>query len=125
MIIEKLLGVLIQVVLFTSERILPALPSGLVDVLNTLFSYMEDGLSIVAFFVDLPFCGRLLSWYLSFFAVIWTIEVVYGVWHKITGNAGSSASAESSTIYYDDQGTPIGGRTSSSSRRSRPRLPRI
>lgn len=125
MILEGIINVLIQVVLFTSERILPALPSGITDVLNTLFEYMADGVQIVGFFIDLPLCGRLISWFLSFLTVIWTIEVIYGCWHKITGNAGSIASAESSTIYVDGSGQVSGERSTTISRRSKPRLPRL
>lgn len=120
MITEGILLVLLQIIDVGSSTLLPALPSGVADVLTTVFDYMADGLRIVGFFVDLGLCLRLFGWFLAFCAAILVIETAYGVWHKITGNAGSEAHAESSTLHPDGTVT-----THSSSRVSRPRLPKI
>lgn len=120
MIIELLCEILLPLISGTADLLLPALPSGVTDVLNTIFEYMADGFHIVNFFLDTGLCINLIAWYVAFGAVILTVELFYSVWHKITGNAGSDAVTETNTIYPDGS-----VQTTSSHRRSRPHLPRF
>lgn len=121
MITYAILAIFVSIFDFASTTIFPALPNGVSAVLSTIFDYMADGIDILSCFIDLDYALSIFAWWISFGALILTVEMLYSIWHKITGNAGSVAYTESNTI--DSDGSII--TTKTSKRVSRPRLPRF
>lgn len=120
-LIERIFQIIISIVVAIDQGLIPALPSGFAAVWDTVLQYLGQGFSFIAEVFDLSFARQLIGWWIATTAALLSIEIVYGIWKKVTGNAGREATSESTT--FDGDGQVISTRATRS--RSRPRLPRL
>lgn len=119
MIVEQLFRIIVELVVFLDSTVLPALPEAFDTVWNTMLSYLGVGFQFIGVTFDIGFIRTLIGFWITFGATVLAIEVTYGIWKKITGNAGREATSETTT--FNTAGEVVQTRVSRSS--SRPKLP--
>lgn len=77
MIIEALLDLLFNIFkLLTAMINIPQLPSKVMEILDTLFGYIQAGLSVLANFIDLDFA-------LLLFGIVIAVDIGVSIYHFV------------------------------------------
>lgn len=121
MLFNWLFDILVTLVVSLDQALIPSLPSGFSTVWNTMLQYLGTGFRFIAVTFDVSLLRQLISWWIALGALVLSVEVFYGIWKKITGNAGREA--ESVTTTFDANGEFAGAKVKQT--RSRNRLPRL
>lgn len=120
MLFNWVFDILVTLVVSLDQSLIPTLPSGFRSIWDTMLQYMGTGFRFIAVTFDVSLLRQLISWWIALGALVLTIEVAYGIWRKITGNAGREGVSETTT--FDSEGQAVTRVTRS---RSRNRLPRL
>ena len=64
----------------------PLLPSGFTQVFSTMIDYLNTGISYVWIFIPKNLALQLFQWWIVFFSMVLTVELIIRVWNAITGN---------------------------------------
>lgn len=120
MILEMIFEAFMDLVTALDTALIPTLPSSWQNVWNSLLTYIGDGFRFIAVTFDVGLIRQLVQWWILFASMVLAIEIAYGIWKKITGNAGREAESTSTT--FNSDGEVISTRVSHS--RNKPRLPR-
>lgn len=120
MIFNWLFDIIVTLVVSLDQGLIPTLPSAFQSVWSTMLQYMGLGFQFVAVTFDVSLLRQLISWWIAFGALVLSIEIFYGIWRKITGNAGREAVSETTT--FDDSGSRVTRVTRSQSHNRLPRL---
>lgn len=64
----------------------PLLPSGFNQVFSTIIDYIDTALSFVWVFIPKNLALQLFQWWIVFFSMVLTVELIVRVWNAITGN---------------------------------------
>lgn len=88
MLFEVFFRLIVGIFASIVEIILPVLPSGFTQILNTIWNYIDTGLKFVWIFVPQNLVLQLFSWWLTVVGMLLTMELCIEVWRLITGNIG-------------------------------------
>ena len=90
MIFAILLTVLIEIFDAFAYFVFPLIPSSVLTVIDSIFTYLTSALNWVFAFIDKTYTMTLISWWIAFGAVVLTYELLYSLWQLITGNGHNS-----------------------------------
>lgn len=89
MVVKWLLGMILTVFSGIDQLVVPNLPNEVTTVLQDLWLLMRNGLSWVFSFIDRNYASILFTWWINIGALLLGVELIYSIWHVITGNAHS------------------------------------
>lgn len=101
MLLKMIMILLTNVFGFLGQVVFPNLPGAVSIYFNYLISYMSQGLSFIAVFLDIPYISSLFAWWISLGALILTIELMLWLWRLITGNINFDYVNEETTMEGD------------------------
>lgn len=98
MLLKAIFVLLTQTFGIITATVFPALPPTLEIYFGYLVNYINQGMSFIAIFIDIPYVSQLFSWWIALGATILAIELFMWIWNVVTGNFHGEYNAETTTI---------------------------